>query len=397
MNLTQRERVLAAGVGLVIALFIGNYFYTSIRKGFEAKQAKISTLQEQVEQQKLQMTAGIVAKSKLNRLVAESLPSNDERARAEYMEWLIDLAEQAGLSDPLPRSIDEAVEKGVYRSFKFNLTGTGTVETATKLLHAFQSKDYLHRILRYDMRPMTNSNPPNRLTISMDCEALALMIAKPDQAPPASNSPRITKPLESYIATIAGRNIFAPTNHPPRFVSSSRVEATQGIRVEHAFDVKEDDPGQTLSYAIEGEAPRGVQVDSATGKLTWTSTELGEFKVDVRATDSGIPARSSTQSLTIKVAEPPPPAKSAPKFDVASQAFVSALVSDGKGPAAWVRSKTDGKTIYLRKGDELKLGDVVGKVVDLGSTFMELETDGKRWLVGLDESLADAYKRSMED
>jgi hypothetical protein len=73
------------------------------------------------------------------------------------------------------------------------------------------------------------------------------------------------------------------------------------------------------------------------------------------------------------------------------------LVSDGKGPQAWVRSKTEGKTLYLRIGDSLKLGDVGGKVVDVGANFMEVETDGKRWTVGLDESLADAFQRSAND
>ena len=82
---------------------------------------------------------------------------------------------------------------------------------------------------------------------------------------------------------------------------------------------------------------------------------------------------------------------------MASQAFISALLSDGKIPQAWIRSKTEGKTIYLRKGDELKLGDVKGKVIDVGRNFIELETEGKRWTVGMDESLADAFSRAMAD
>jgi preprotein translocase subunit YajC len=62
-----------------------------------------------------------------------------------------------------------------------------------------------------------------------------------------------------------------------------------------------------------------------------------------------------------------------------------------------VRSKTEGKTLQLRKGDELKLGNLVGKVLDVSPDFLELETEGKRWTVGLDESIADAFKKSMED
>ncbi|MFM2217827.1 MAG: hypothetical protein RL240_2145, partial [Planctomycetota bacterium] len=140
-----------------------------------------------------------------------------------------------------------------------------------------------------------------------------------------------------------------------------------------------------------------MQLDPDTGKLTWTSTELGDFQVSVRATDTGIPAKSSVQLISIKVGEPPPPAKKPKEFDVAAQAFISALVSDGKGPQAWIRSKTEDKTLFLREGENLKLGDVQGKVISIGANFIELETEGKRWTVGLDEPLADAYKRGLED
>jgi hypothetical protein len=101
--------------------------------------------------------------------------------------------------------------------------------------------------------------------------------------------------------------------------------------------------------------------------------------------------------VSIKVSEPPPATKKPTEFNVASQAFVSALLSDGKDPHAWIRSKTEGKTLYLRKGEALKLGDVQGTIIAIGQNFMEVETDGKRWLVGMDESLAEAYTRSIQD
>jgi hypothetical protein len=160
---------------------------------------------------------------------------------------------------------------------------------------------------------------------------------------------------------------------------------------------KDSDPGQVVKYEFEGEPIRGMQLDPASGNLSWTALELGDYKVGVRATDSGIPAKSSVQWISIKVQEPPPAVKKPKDFDVASQAFVSALISDGKGPQAWIRSKTENKTLYLREGEQLKLGDIEGKVISIGSNFLEVETEGKRWTVGQDESLADAYKRGIED
>ena len=99
MNLSQREKILAAGVGLVVLLFVGRYFSTTILKGFDAKSEKRGSLEKTQEEQNLKMIEGTIAKVKLNRVAAQSLPSNEEKARAEYMRWLIDLADEAGLQD----------------------------------------------------------------------------------------------------------------------------------------------------------------------------------------------------------------------------------------------------------------------------------------------------------
>ena len=100
MNLSQREKMLAAGVGLILFLFIGNYIWGSISKGFADKKDEKDRLTQQKSDQSLQITAGSVAKSKLNRLVGQSLPSNEVKARAQYLEWLINLAEECELIDP---------------------------------------------------------------------------------------------------------------------------------------------------------------------------------------------------------------------------------------------------------------------------------------------------------
>jgi hypothetical protein len=329
--------------------------------------------------------------------VSQSLPSNEEKARAQYLEWLINLADECELIDPLPKTEGDSVEKDLYQSFKFQLSGTGTIENATKLLHAFHAKDYLHRILRFDMQPLPNSKIPNQLKITLQSEVLALKNAKPDQPPPGNNAPRLEKSYEEYYNSIVGRNIFAPTNTPPAFEKSKLVSATLGIKMDVGLGAKDADPGQVIKYEFEGEPIKGMQLDPETGNLSWTAMELGDYKVAVRATDSGIPAKSSVQLISIKVQEPPPAVKKPKDFDVASQAFVSALIADGKGPQAWIRSKTENKTLYLRQGEQLKLGDIEGKVISIGTNFIEFETEGKRWTVGQDEPLSDAYKRGIED
>ena len=281
--------------------------------------------------------------------------------------------------------------------FKFKLSGTGTIENATQLLYGFYAKDYLHRIVQFSFRPIAGSTEPDQLNISLECEVLALGIAKEKQEPPKAVSNRVVKSLDEYKQTILGRNLFGPTNQPPKLEPKKSLEAKVGLRLEHTVEAKDTDPKQRVFYELVGEVPKGLLIDKDSGKLTWSSNELGEYQVNVQATDNGIPRKSSLQSLTIKVNPlplvPPPPVQ----FDVASQAMITALIFGGDAPEAWIQSKTESKTYKLRKGDQLKLGGVQGVVKEVGANYVEIETGGRRWLVGLDESLAEAYSRSIVD
>jgi len=396
MAMNQREKYLAVGVGLVASLFVGQYVINSVQKGYADKLQKIEDLNKRKQDQDLQMTAGLIASQKLNAVVVRSLPKLEEKARADYMEWLIDLGKAANLAELTPSLGSDSKDRdGTFHLFKFQLSGTGTIENATKLLHDFYTKDYLHRITRFNLTPVTGQ--PDQLLVSMDCEVLSLGIAKDKQPSPEQPAARMVKSLDEYNKTIIDRNMFSPMNQPPTLEPTKVVEAKIGLPVEHTVEAKDADATQKVKYEIVGDAPKDLKVDPSTGKLTWSSNELGEFKVNVKATDSGFPPKSSTQLLTINVKEPPPPAKEPVQFDVASQSVVTALIVGKNGPEAWVHSKTDDKKFYLHKGDQLKLGGVEGQVMEVGANYVEFETASRRWVVGLDESIADAFNRGQVD
>lgn len=397
MAMNSREKMLAAGVGIIATLFIGRTFFAGIQSGFEKKTKLIESLEKKKSDQDLQITAGTVANKKLRSLVSKSLPRIEETARADYQKWLIVLGEESQLTAPLTKWTGDIKEKdSPYQMIKFNLQGTGTIEHATQLLYGFYAKDYLHRISRFDMSPVPNSAEPDQLTISLECEVLALGIAGDKQDPPSGVSNRVAKSLDEYKRPILDRNLFAPGNRPPQLASRKSVDAKVGLRLEHVVEAKEMDTNQRLNFELIGEVPKGMRIEKDSGRLTWTSNDLGEYNVNVQVSDNGIPKKSSQQSLTVKVS-PLPPVPPAPiQFDVASQAMVTALIG-GLHPEAWILSKTESKTYKLKKGDQLKLGGVNGMVKEVGANYVELETEGRRWLVGLDESLADAYKRSTTD
>ncbi|MCF7963103.1 MAG: Ig domain-containing protein [Pirellula sp.] len=399
MAMNKREKLLAAGVGAVVLLFVGQSIVSSFQDALTKKKEKLEGLVKKKQDQDLLVTSGIIANQKINIVAPRSLPRNVEKARADYMEWLIALGDEARLDEPTPRFLDASPfkpEKDAFQSFKFQIKGAGTIENATQLLYGFYAKDYLHRITRFDVSPL-NSREPDRLSITLDCEVLALAIAKDKQEPPEANSNRFAKSLDEYKQTICERNLFSPMNYPPNVSAKKSVDAKIGLKLDYTIEATDAGPNQYLLFDTVGEVPEGLKMDRDLGKLSWSPTKPGDYKVVVKVTDTGIPAKSALQTLTLSVKEMPPPAPPANKFDVASQATVTALIVGRSGPEAWVLSKTDDKKYYLRKGDQLKLGGVQGQVIDVGANFVELETEGRRWLVGLDESLADAYKRGQED
>jgi len=398
MAMNQREKLLAVGVGVVATLFLGRSVYNSIQEGFDKKTQLVATLKTKKDDQDLQKTAGRVASLKLNKVVTKSLPKLEEIATADYQKWLIALGDEANLTSPTVNSTGDSTEKdGAYRTYKFKLAGAGTIENATELLYGFYAKDYLHRIYRFEMSPLRNAATPDQLNITLDCEVLALGIAKDKQDPPKGVSNRLAKSLDQYKDTILARNLFAPANQPPRLEPKKSVEAKVGLPLEHSVEAKESDPNQRVSYVTKGEIPKGLLIDQDTGKVTFRSNEIGEYNVVVEATDNGIPRKSTTQSLTIKVNALPPPSAAPIQFDVASQAQVTSLLVGSNGPEAWIFSKTESKTYKLLKGDQLKLGGVNGLVMNVGANYVELETEGRRWLFGMDETLADAFSRSKSD
>jgi VCBS repeat-containing protein len=66
-----------------------------------------------------------------------------------------------------------------------------------------------------------------------------------------------------------------------------------------------DDPSNTFTYALVG-APAGASIDASTGVFTWTPGEdqgPDDYTFTVKVTDSGSPALSSEETITVSVAE----------------------------------------------------------------------------------------------
>jgi hypothetical protein len=96
-------------------------------------------------------------------------------------------------------------------------------------------------------------------------------------------------------------------NVAPTIAAVAPVSVDEGSPVTVQLSGNDPDlPSQTLTWLLGAEAPAGVVIEPATGRLTWETGEgngpsVVEFRVMVR--DSGVPALSATNTVRITVRE----------------------------------------------------------------------------------------------
>lgn len=400
MAMNNRERILALAVGAIVGVFAIQYVVNSVRKAIDAKQARIDALRSANEDKNMKITNGELARKRLAQLKPMSLPSSQEAALAQYGAWLVQIGQEVEMN-----SIDVTKPKGAsrgaaaYSAYQLMLKGNCRVDKVIALLAKFYDKSWLHSIKLLKLDP--NPADPNIMTVTLTCEAIALKNADATQSPPETPSGRLAKSEAEYLKSIGGRNPFSPPNNAPNFAGKNSDKLERGKEWSLKLEAKDPDPSQTVKFELVSPPIAGLKFDPS-GKISWRPEANGEYELLVKATDSGLPASSVEQKIKLAVVDPtipPPPPQPPAKFDIASQTEVSALLNGRGGAKAHIRSKLDGKTLEVRAGDNFEIGSVKAKVISLNidDDYIELETDNRRWTIGMGTSLAEAFKKSQSD
>ena len=95
---------------------------------------------------------------------------------------------------------------------------------------------------------------------------------------------------------------IVPANRPPVFHTIQTPPASVGQPLTVNLNATDPDPGQTLHYSLDPGAPTGATINPSTGQLTFTPQTAGTVTIQVRVTDSGNPAMSTTQTMIVNVA-----------------------------------------------------------------------------------------------
>jgi hypothetical protein len=398
--MNQRERLLAIAAGGAIAVIGISTVYNRVKTSFTDKQNEIATLRDTQQANADIMDFGMEASDSLGAATEKSLPSNDVAAQLAYKAWLNSIVEKNALSKAEVRftNIRETrAQNNTYDLLQFSTIGSGDLRQVVSFLYDFYSRDYLHRIRSFKLDRIPGERYQMKMTLT--AEALSLAGADKNQPPPTTQSNILDGSVADYQSVIIGRNLFSPANESPVFAGSKKAEAYPGVPVDFTASAKDPEGSGKLKYSLVGEAPEGLSIDPSSGSVKWKSDELGDYEYTVAVKDDGLPAMAAEETFLISIVEKPDPPEVVveKEYDKAKQAFVTAFLSGRKGPTVWVKSMLEGKTLKLVKGDQLEIGDVKGKIIEIGATFVELETDDRHWLIGMDESVADAYQRSMID
>lgn len=389
--MTQRERVLAGIVGLLLLTVGAWYFIGQYRGAIQIRQRQIDTLAKKLSDENFIKKKAEMALLRLDSYQQHALPESTRASQAFYQERLRATIEAAGFRNIVIKPLSGR-ESGNHYQHMFSLSGRATLDQLVQFCYEFYSFNVLHKFTKLSMVPIRDSD---ELDVSMTVVVLSI---DGTTEVPQVDQVRLDKlthgGVKDYTDVIAARNIFAPANKAPLFTSKTTVEAELERPLTYRVSASDPDKDDRVSFYLGADPPPGVEI-SESGSLRWTPSALGEHKIVVEARDSRSPPKSSIQELTVKVVEPAPePERSPPQpsFDEAKYTFLTGTVAVGSEPKAWLNNRPKNVRLQLGPGDSFTIGTLKGKVIDVRDREVVLEIEGQRKVLSIGQPLADATK-----
>ena len=380
--MNSREKTLAGLIGGIAVIGVAYFGWTKIDGLFQSRKDTLAKLTKEVDDHDLTLYRDLKMAKAMKELKVRSLPPTDA-AQRKYDKWLTGIATEAGIeinekTDPVRA---RRGKNAAFDSYMFDINGVATIESLTKFLHKLYSSDDLHKVRDWRVKPLVGSN---KLDVDFTVEAIAISGAPEREEVGNLASDQLEgRELDEYITSIVERNLFAPANQSPVIASLGKetVEKGKFLKFDVSDKTTDADKNDTITYAVV-KGPEGARINERTGSLRWLpkkESESGEFTITVSATDSGFPAKSATETLTVVVKDPPPkvakkdpPPK--PKFDEAKRAHLTGVVENDGEKELWIHIQTSGKILKLSKGDEIKIGTVEGTLTEIQLKWVKIET-----------------------
>lgn len=223
----KREKQLLAVVAVMAALAGGYWGWNKLWTAHATRASQITQLTGDSAQKNTQILQGKQAANKLANWEKHALPSDFEKARSLYSDWLRKAIEEAGLEEPnvepvqsAPSYLKSAAARGtrsgprpvVFQKMPYSVRGKATTEQLVKFLHAFYSSGHLHLIRMLTLTPQKG----DKLDVKMSIDALALPSAdRTDALAKVTVEPLPGGDVKAYTEAITKRKLFAAYTPPP--------------------------------------------------------------------------------------------------------------------------------------------------------------------------------------
>ena len=172
-------------------------------------------------------------------------------------------------------------------------------------------------------------------------------------------------------------------NRPPKFDPvTTPLRAFVGRPLTYTVTAKDEDPGTRLSYALAGQVPAGMTIDSSRGTISWTPAETVEaapLSLQVTATDNGAPGLVATLDVRGQVDD-----------DHAQFTYLVAAVDRGESRIAWLFDRLANTKIELHVGDTVKASEMEFVVDSIDSDGIAIRSGSARQRVELGQHLRQA-------
>jgi len=389
--MNQRERVLAIVVGLLMAGAVLYYGGKRVASVFTARADRIQELNEEISAKELQQARGMRARRLLDAYSERAMPSDEVLANSRYRAWLHEWAESADIRDADVKWVTKQTitldKERIHDIHQFSVVCHGDLPQLVQLLYDFYRQDYLHRVKLLHARPLKDK----RLSMKFTIEAVSMPGVDDKELSQMPSARLAHDTLEDYFNVIVRRNIYAPANLPPQFADEGPQRGYVNQPMSFAPDVKDPEEGE-LTFRVQANGLPGLNIDEQTGEIEWVPNETGEFEILVYATDNGIPAKESAQTIRLAVSQPPPPPpreEPPPRrtFDEAKYTFVTGIVEVNGRRQVWLTVRTDGTWLRLFEGDTFEVGAMSGEIVRILPRQVEIVSGDAVISVRFGESL----------
>ncbi len=267
--MTQREKVLAGAVGLMVILWVGSSGLTRYRDTLDRNRTKLRDTEQQLSQARTAKLRGQRAQTRLRRWQRRSLPTNPDIANSLYQDWLQTQLTEAGLKvTDLKGTKSAQAATDRFQDFNFHVDAEGNLSQLVDFLSRFYRAGHLQRISRASVTPAKEND---KLTIELTVDARAMKDSpRADKLTDLESSAPLP-PLEELQASISNRKLFAafqkpgaPANEADQARISGMTQGENGWQM----SIRMEDSGRML-YFKTGDS---IQI----GKFSGTISEIGE-------------------------------------------------------------------------------------------------------------------------